>query len=201
MGKITPDIDIDFADRESALSTLLHIPASRLEGHHLKRHGVGVYFQNIPQDPITGLSSIPYEEAESRGYFKLDFLNLTVYKSIRDEEHLDLLLSKEPMWELLEDEEIVEGLFQLGGVIDGIPTSSILQAYKPKNVTQLAMILALIRPRKKHLIGLPWEEVEKEIWTTGDEDLYGFKKAHALSYAHVILLQMNLLVEHATDVG
>lgn len=195
MGNLIPDVDIDFADRDQALESLLYIPASRLENHQLKKHVVGVYFQNIPQDPVSGLSSIPYEEAENRGYFKLDFLNLNVYKGVRDEEHLVELLSREPIWELLLDHEVVERLFQLGGIIEGMSTSDILSAYQPNSIEKLAMILALIRPRKKHLIGLPWNEVENEIWTPGDPALYGFKKAHAMSYAHVIVVQMNLLVE------
>ena len=201
MGKLIPDIDIDFADRDQALEGLLYIPASRLEGHQLKKHGVGVYFQDIPQDPISGLSSIPYDVAESRGYFKLDFLNLNIYKGVRDEEHLESLLSREPMWELLLDHEIVENLFQLGGVIEGMTTSEILSAYQPDSIEKLAMVLALIRPRKKHLIGLPWDQVAEEIWTPGDNSLYGFKKAHAISYAHVVTLQMNLLVEQVNGIS
>ena len=34
------------------------------------------------------LSTIDYEKAEDRGYFKLDFLNVSLYKDIKDEEHL-----------------------------------------------------------------------------------------------------------------
>jgi DNA polymerase III alpha subunit len=195
MGNFVPDIDIDCANRDEALGELHHIPASTYNKGLLQKHVVGVYFQPIPTDPITGLSSIPYEEAEERGYFKVDFLNLNVYKRVRDEAHLNELLAKEPMWELLEHPEISENLFQLGGVIDNIATSELLQAYKPKSIEQLAMFLAMIRPRKKHLIGCEWNEVEQEIWTPGDETQYGFKKAHAISYAHVVVVEMNLLLE------
>ena len=199
MGKFVPDIDIDFADRNAALKGLLCIPASRIERGDLRKHNVGVYFQAIPQDPLTGFSSIPYEEAEQRGYFKLDFLNLNTYKNVRDMEHLKTLISTEPVWEMLEDKEICENLFQLGGVIDGIPTYELLDAYKPKSIMDLAIFLALIRPRKKHLIGKEWDEIKQEIWAAGDDSLYGFKKAHAVSYAHVVVVQMNLLVEGLSD--
>jgi DNA polymerase III alpha subunit len=152
---------------------------------------VGVYFQNIPTDPLTGLASIPYDEAERRGYFKLDFLNLNVYKGVRDEAHLNQLVQSEPMWEMLEDEEVVNELFHLSGHFN------IVKTYKPRTIEQLAMVLALIRPGKRHLVGYDWAAVQASIWTNDGTDEYVFKKAHSLSYAHVIVVQMNLLLEQA----
>jgi hypothetical protein len=195
MGKFIPDVDIDVADRNAILSELPHIAASMVQDGDLVRHNVGVYFQSIPTDPLTNLASIPYKEAEERGYFKVDFLPLNIYKNVRDEQHLSVLVEQEPIWELLLEPDVTQNLFQLSGIVEGIPTSELLSAYKPTTIIQLAMFLALIRPRKKHLIGLSWEEVEAEIWTPGDPDLYGFKKAHAVSYACVVVVQMNLLTE------
>lgn len=191
MGKKIPDVDIDFKDRDLALQDLLHIPASRVEKDDLKKHNVGVYFQSIPTDPLTGLASIPYDVAEQRGYFKLDFLNLGVYKGIEDEAHLDRLVQQEPMWEMLEDELIVSQLFHLSDHYD------IVSAYKPRTIMQLAMVLALIRPGKRYLQGLEWSLVEADIWSSTDNEDYTFKKAHAVSYAHVVVVQMNLLLEQA----
>jgi len=191
MDKKIPDVDIDFKDRDEALENLLHIPASRVEKGDLKKHIVGVYFQDIPTDPLTGLASIPYEEAEQRGYFKLDFLNLGVYKGVKDEAHLDELVTREPMWQMLEDQAIVDQLFHLSCHYD------IVSAYKPTSIYQLAMVLALIRPGKRHLQGLDWSLVEADIWTAAENDEYTFKRAHAISYAHVVVVQMNLLLEQA----
>lgn len=189
-----PDIDIDFADRDAALEDLLHVTASRLDMGILKKHNVGVYFQDIPMDAMTGLASIPYKEAESRGYFKIDFLNLNIYGKVRDEEHLIDLMEREPTWEILEIESVVNELFHINGHFD------VVQTMKPKSIDQLAMVLAMIRPAKRHLIGLPWSEVEKEIWTVvEDDEKYGFKKAHSYSYAMVLVVQMNLFVEQALD--
>jgi DNA polymerase III alpha subunit len=98
---------------------------------------------------------------------------------------------------LLYDKDICEQLFQLGGTIDGIPTYDLIEAYKPQTLDDLAIFLALLRPRKKHLIGREWDEIKAEIWQAGDDSLYGFKRAHALSYALVIVVQLNLLVEKA----
>lgn len=191
MGIKIPDVDIDFQDRDAALENLLHIPASTIDRGDLKKHIVGVYFQNIPVDPLTKCASVPYKDAEARGYFKVDFLNLGVYKDILDEQHLDKLVQQEPMWSMLEDQDIVEQLFHLGGHYD------IVSAYKPKTIYQLAMVLALIRPGKRHLQGLDWSLVEGDIWSSTDNEEYTFKKAHAVSYAHVVVVQMNLLLEQA----
>jgi hypothetical protein len=189
--KTITDIDLDFADREAALSDLMHIPASQYQDGDLRKHVVGVYFQSIPQDPLTGVASIEYKAAEARGYFKIDFLNLSVYKGVRDEAHLDDLISREPMWEMLESPEIVEQLFHLSG---HFPT---VQAMQPRSIMQLAMVLAMIRPAKRHLIGKSWPEVEQEIWTVPESDAYSFKKAHSVSYAMVLVVQMNLLWDEA----
>ena len=190
--KIVTDIDIDLADRDKALEGLMHIPASRVEKGVLKKHNVGVYFHSIPQDPLTGYASIEYKEAEDRGYFKLDLLNLNIYKQVRDESHLDRLLAQEPLWEILEERSVVEQLFHIGDHYD------VVSRMKPRSIMQLAMVLAMIRPAKRHLIGKSWEEVKSDIWTTpSDPESYFFKKAHALSYAHVLVVQMNLMLENA----
>ena len=65
---------------------------------------------------------------------------------------------------------------------------------KPKNVEQLARVLAMIRPGKRHLIGKSWDEIEDEIWTKTD-DKFSFKKSHSYAYATLIVVQMNLLCE------
>lgn len=188
MKKVT-DIDIDFADRDEALNHIPHVPASLIKNDQLKRHNVGVYLHDVPVDPITGFCSIEYERAEELGFFKMDFLNLGIYKNVRDEEHLKALMDKEPIWELLDDQDIVEDLFQLHNHFKTV------QQMKPRSVEQLAMVLALIRPAKHHLIGRPWNEIEKTIWLDEQNDSYRFKKSHAISYALVIVVQLNLLVE------
>ena len=53
----------------------------------------------------------------------------------------------------------------------------------------------MIRPAKRHLIGKPWTEVMADVWVKPTSDEYFFKKAHAVAYAHVIVVQMNLICE------
>ena len=61
-------------------------------------------------------------------------------------------------------------------------------------IPRLAMFLAIIRPAKRHLIGQTWAEVAKTIWEK-TEDGYQFKKSHAVAYAHLVGVNMNLICE------
>jgi len=182
-----PDIDIDFADRTHVLKLLKHVDAS-LDGTS-KKHNTGVYCTSIPYNPVTGISTINYKEAEDRGYFKIDFLNVSVYEGVKSKEHLNKLLETEPLWDLLLEDDFTEKLFHVNG------HGSILREMKPQSVEQLAAVLAMIRPAKRYLIGEEWTTVMTEVWTKPENDEYYFKKAHAIAYAHVIVVQMNLICE------
>ena len=59
-----PDIDIDFADRILALDLFKHVTASINDQGTLKKHNTGIYCTSIPYNPITGLSTLDYKEAE-----------------------------------------------------------------------------------------------------------------------------------------
>ena len=188
-----PDIDIDFADRTKALDVIKHIPASRIEHGISKKHNTGVYCHSIPVNPLTGMSNIEYESAEQRGYFKIDFLNVSIYKDVRNEEHLIELSTKEPLWELLENDDFTNLLFHVNG------HGYLMRQMKPSSIEELAMCLALIRPGKKHLLGKTWTEIGAEIWTKPENGDYYFKKAHAIAYAMAIVVQMNLICDGVTS--
>ena len=181
-----PDIDIDFGDRDIILSRLKHRVAKLPTG---KKHNTGVYATEIPHNPIDYLSTIEHKEADERGYFKLDFLNVSIYKDVRNEEHLTELMERTPLWQLLEYEDFSEKVFHLSG------HSSLLKQLKPCSVEQLAATLAIIRPAKRHLANESWETIMKEVWTKPTDGAYYFKKAHAVSYAMAVVVHMNLLCE------
>jgi hypothetical protein len=187
-----PDIDIDFLNRAAALDVIKHVPASLEDG---KKHNTGVYCHEIPTNPLTGNASIDYKVADARGYFKIDFLNVSAYEGVRSEEHLKELLAVEPLWDLLEDPAVCDQLFHINGY------HNLIAKLKPKSIEELSMFLALLRPGKKHLIPVCEKEgfqgIENEIWTKTD-DAYFFKKAHAVAYAHVIVVQLNLLCERVS---
>ena len=184
-----PDIDIDFADRDIILSMLEHRVAKLDSG---KKHNTGVYATEIPHNPVDNLSTIEHKAADERGYFKLDFLNVSIYKDVRDEVHLTELMNKEPLWDLLEHQEFVDQVFHLSG------HSELLKKLKPTNVEQLAAALAIIRPAKRHLADETWTTILKEVWTKPTDGAYYFKKAHGTSYAMAVVVHMNLLCEKLT---
>jgi DNA polymerase III alpha subunit len=185
-----PDIDIDFADRDIVLSQLKHRVAKLNTG---KKHNTGVYATEIPHNPVDNLSTIEHKTAEERGYFKLDFLNVSIYKDVRDETHLQELMEKEPLWQLLEHKDFVDNVFHLSG------HDSLLKQLKPTSVSQLAATLAIIRPAKRHLADQSWKEISKEVWQKPTNGEYYFKKAHAFAYAMSVVVHMNLLCEELSS--
>jgi hypothetical protein len=184
-----PDIDIDFVDRDQALTLFEHIPASRLDNQRLVKHNTGVYLHSVPVDAVSGLCQLPYEQAEEEKYFKIDFLNVGIYKGVRDEEHLVQLMETEPLWDLLTQDEFVNLLFHLNGHGD------IIRKTLPTSVEQLSAVLAMIRPAKRYLIGKDWTTIMTEVWTKPETGDYYFKKSHATAYAVAIVVQMNLICE------
>jgi DNA polymerase III alpha subunit len=190
------DIDIDFADRTKALALFEHVRASRLEDARLVPHNTGVYFHTVPLNAASNLCAIPYEQSEAKGYFKIDFLNVSLYKDIKDEAHLIRLMEQEPDWVLFEHQEIVDSLFHINGHFD------VVKKVKPKSVEQLAAVLAMIRPAKRYLIGKDWQTVLNEVWQKPKhEHQYYFKHAHAIAYAVAIVVQLNLIIEQTLVLG
>ena len=102
-------------------------------------------------------------------------------------------MTKEPNWGLLNDRSFVERVIHIGNhydIINRMPEPII-------SIPRMAMFIAIIRPAKRHLIGLSWKEVASTIWDKPINDLYFFKKAHAVSYAQLVAVHMNLLTESA----
>ena len=190
-----PDIDIDFANRDMALELFEHTIAARREDNTFKKHNTGVYFTSVPRDARTNISTIDYKEAEDRGYFKVDFLNVGIYEGVKNEEHLVYLMTQEPLWDLLQDDSFTDLLFHVNG------HGSLMKQMKPSSVEELAMCLALIRPAKRHLVGKTWTEIGETIWEKPENGDYYFKKAHAVAYAQAVVVQMNLICEQISQGG
>lgn len=187
--KFQSDIDIDFGDRTRALELLKTTPASILRDGKLIRHNTGVYATDIPVDPFTGIASIDHESAETRGYMKLDFLNVSLYTQIKSEEHLQELIAQEPEWDRLYDPEFCSKLIHIGNHYETL----IKMPEAVNSIPRMAMLLAVIRPAKRHLIGETWANVAKTVWDRPQDDGYFFKKSHSLAYAHLVVVNMNLL--------
>ena len=190
------DVDIDFADRTRALELLEHTPASILRDNNLIRHNTGVYFHVVPVDPVTNLCSLPYEEAEQMGLYKVDLLNVHVYEQIKSEQHLLYLMNTPLDGALFQYPEFTSQLIHLGN------HAELVSALKPASVNEIAMILALIRPGKRHLIDTckrsGFQSIANDIWSASDGG-YAFHKSHATSYAVLVKVHANLIVEQLNN--
>lgn len=185
--KIQSDVDIDFGNRDELLAHIKYTSAAMRKVTPIRKHATGVYITDIPYDPINDMASIDYAEADDRGYFKLDLLNVHVYENVRDELHL-IDLMREPKWGKLSERDFVEKLIHLNNQFYNLQK----MPEPVDSIPRLAMFLAVIRPGKKHLIGSTWKDVAKTVWDKGT-DGYVFKKAHAIAYAQLVVVHMNLI--------
>lgn len=187
--KFNSDIDIDFGNREDILQHIKYIPAAMRNVKPLRKHATGIHVTDVPVDAVNNMASIDYTDAEKRGYLKLDLLNVHVYEQVRDEDHL-ISLMRNPNWARLNEPKFVEKLIHLGNHYQNMKK----MPEPVDSITRLAMFLAVIRPGKKHLMGKRWVDVGASVWDKGT-DGYTFKQAHAIAYAHLVVVHMNLLEE------
>ena len=182
---MSADIDIDMPNRDAVLALIQHTAARQSNG---KKHNSGIYVTDIPRDPVLGCAAIDYETAESRGYFKIDLLNMSVYTLIRDPEHYEQMLAATPPWDRLwNDSEWAKQLVHIGNY------QALLKSMQPDSIPRMAAFISVIRPGKAHLQNQPWPLVFDSVWDGDDSRGYVFKKAHSLGYAALVALHMNLL--------
>lgn len=184
------DIDIDLDPSFDPLNIFPNwVKASVVKNEVLGPHPCGIYPQDMAIDPITGLAAIPYDKAEELGYFKLDFLHLSVYRYFTNRSEILELLELEPNWNLLLDEREVEKLFQLN------KHAKLLKQLRPSSIEELADALALIRPGKQELLPLYLsnQAVCRGILYLKDDSGFSFKKSHAIAYSLIIVLQLHLI--------
>lgn len=182
---MSADIDIDFADREMVLKLIQHTPARQSNG---RKHNSGIYVSDIPWDPVNQCAAIDYVQAEQRGYFKLDFLNMSVYQLVKDPAHYEAMLTASPPWERLwTDHAWSSQLVHIGNYTE------LLKTMRPDSIPRMAAFISIIRPGKAYLQNRPWAEVFESVWDGDDSQGYTFKKSHSISYAALVVLHMNLL--------
>jgi len=185
---MSADIDIDFANRDNVLRLIQHTPARLIVNGQIRKHNSGVYVTDIPRDPVHDCAAIDYELAEQRGYFKIDFLNMSVYQLVQNPEHYKEMLDTTPPWDRLwQDPAWAKQLVHVGNYTD------LLQSMRPDSIPRMAAFISIIRPGKAHLQNKVWGEVFNEVWDGNDSKGYTFKKSHAVSYAALVALHMNLL--------
>lgn len=186
------DVDIDVpAAFDLGIFGPTIVRASTYQNKKLMPHPCGVYFQEVPTDPITGLAAVPYKVADALGCFKVDFLHLHIYDYFSSKEEIKELIKIDPDWTLLAIPSVVDQLFQISKHFD------LVNEVKPRSVMEIGDCLALIRPQKRFLMKYYLQDRKKtrreHLYHFDQGDGYAFKKAHAIAYAYVIILQLHLI--------
>jgi hypothetical protein len=185
---MSADIDIDLADREQVLQLIQATSARQVNQDQVRRHNSGVYITDIPYDPVNQCAAIDYETAEQLGYFKIDLLNMSVYQLIKSPEHYEQLLAQESPWSRLwSDSAWASQLVHIGNYTE------LLKTMRPDSIPRMAAFISIIRPGKAHLQNSDWSRVFESVWDGDDSRGFIFKKSHAISYAALVALHMNLL--------
>ena len=185
---MSADIDIDLANRDQLLALIQTTAARQDTQGHTRRHNSGVYVTDIPRDPVHDCAAIDYETAAGLGYFKIDLLNMTVYQLIQNPQHYDQMLALEPPWSRLwTDPEWAQQLVHVGNY------TQLLVAMRPDSIPRMAAFISVIRPGKAHLQNQSWEDVFESVWDGDASRGFVFKQSHAVGYATLVALHMNLL--------
>jgi hypothetical protein len=185
---MSADIDIDLANRDQLLALIQATPARQMHQGQVRRHNSGVYVTDIPYDPVNACAAMDYETAEQLGYFKIDLLNMSVYTLVRDQAYYDQMLAQEPPWSRLwTDATWAQQLVHIGNYTE------LLETMRPDSIPRMAAFISIIRPGKAHLQNLSWDQVFASVWDGDASRGFVFKQSHAVSYAALVALHMNLL--------
>lgn len=189
-----PDIDIEVKNRDKVLLLISHICASQISNNQLVKHNTGVYLQKIPKNPINDLAVFPYDIAEDLDYNKIDLLSCPYpYDNISSMEELHSLLREPIDWNWFTNVEFVANLFHCGGRVNkDLTVADVISHYSPQSIEDIACLIAIKLPAKRHLIGESWEKIRKEIWLKDPEKRPQFRKSHGLAYALVVGLDARI---------
>jgi DNA polymerase III alpha subunit len=98
------------------------------------------------------------------------------------------MLNLEPPWERLwTDPDWAKNLAHVGNYTD------LLKSMRPDSIPRMAAFISIIRPGKAHLQNKDWATVFESVWDGNNSRGFVFKKSHAISYAALVALHMNLI--------
>jgi hypothetical protein len=187
------DIDLDFPTTFSPVDLFPEaVLASMVKNDYLVKHPCGVYFQSMPKDEVTGLAAIPYEKAEEYGFFKIDFLHLSILDEVSSKQEIRQLIKTPPNWSLLWQPQHTHKLFQLHKHFD------VLTRIRPTSVEEVADCIALIRPGKKILMEEYCADkynTRPKLYRLSGEDKSSFRRSHATAYALTVVIQLHLIAQ------
>lgn len=185
------DVDIDMKAGTNRGDWGVRCAIYNEETERLQPHPSGVVIEDAPVDPVTELSCLHYTDCDRLGLYKVDLLTNNSYNIFKDQEEMNRYRDMEPDFSLLQVEAICTKLPHIGNHYD------MVKELKPSTISELADLLALMRPGKIHLIedyANPNKKgtVIKNLYRESVNGMY-FKKSHAIGYAVMIVTVMNKL--------
>lgn len=185
------DVDIDVTSKLVKEDIGTRAMVYNEDAEKILPHPSGVYLEDVPVDPITGLCAFDYEYGSEHGFFKVDLLNNTVYDSFKSKDEILEILEQPIEWSLLDKESNVERLPHIGKHYE------LVEKVRPRSIDELADVLALIRPAKIGLLDEYLKNPElvrkNRLYTRPASDANYFKKSHAISYAYMVVCAMSRL--------
>ena len=113
---------------------------------------------------------------------------MSVYSLIKSPEHYQQMLDKPPPWSRLwTDPDWAKQLVHVGNYTE------LLKTMRPDSIPRMAAFISVIRPGKAHLQNQDWTQVFAQVWDGDASRGFVFKKSHAISYAVLVALHMNLI--------
>lgn len=189
----TFDIDIDVRGGVDKTLHGVRCAIYNKESMRLQPHPSGLLLEDVPTDPVTGLSCINYTDCDELGIYKVDVLTNNSYNIFKDQDEMNRYRDMETDFSLLQIENICRQLPHIGNHFD------MVKLLKPSSISELADVLALMRPGKMHLIDdyqLPHKKkITIDNLYRGSNSGMFFKKSHAVSYAVMICTVLNKLKE------
>jgi len=160
------------------------------ESETITSHPSGYYLESVPVDPETGCCAFDYEYGDEKGFHKIDLLTNSSYNGFSSKQEVINALTSEPPWSKLGDPEFVAKLPHIAKHFD------VVSKVQPRSIEELADVLALIRPGKKHLLDAYLKNpksVRRNLYKRSTNEQMYFKKSHSISYAAMIVCVMNKL--------
>lgn len=144
---------------------------------------------DIPIDPVSGLSALDADEGEELGFFKVDLLTNTSYNMFGSKDEVLKAMDVSNFdWSVFQKKEVVEELPHIN------KHYSIIRQLQPQSVEDLADVLALIRPGKIDLFDdylADKVKTRKRLYKRPSNGGMYFKKSHAIAYAMMIVVVIN----------
>lgn len=182
------DIDIDVNSGTKKTKYGVRAMVYNKDTEKILPHPSGVHITDIPVDGMTGNAAIDHELSDELGFLKVDLLTNASYDVFATKDEVVRMSQMEPDWDWFLDENIVKTLPHIANHFD------VVEKVTPRSIDDLADILALIRPGKRHLLDnyvKNKEAVRRELYRRSSNKKAYFKKSHSYSYALMIVTVLN----------